>query len=479
MLELELKELIKDITEKKCEGQHIELKKAARGTPERLYDTLSSFSNQKGGGIIILGIDEKDDYNITGVYNAQDVIKKITEQCEQMEPIVRPLFTTCRVSGKTLVSVEISECDIYQKPCYYKGKGKFQGSYIRVGESDKPMTDYEIYSYEVFKRKIQDELRVDSRTKFEDLNQNSLNLYFSKIKENKKNLSSIENEKILSLQGITSDNKPTVAGELLFGIYPQSLFPQYGIIASVVSGLKIGDLGNEGERFIDDKRIEGTIGQMLDEAVLFVSRNMKHKIIMNEQGKRLDKYEYPIKAIREAILNALVHRDYSIHTENCPIRIIMFDDRIEIENPGGLFGRGSLDNLGNMGLDTRNPYIANALELIGVSENRYSGIPIMRMEMKNYSLQPPLFESNSGFFKVTFYNYPVMNEANGLNDLQILKFCSEPRTREELALHFGFESQSYFMKIFIQPLVEKGKIGLTLPNTPRSKNQKYYTISLT
>ena len=155
----------------------------------------------------------------------------------------------------------------------------------------------------------------------------------------------------------------------------------------------------------------------------------------------------------------------------------MFDDRIEIENPGGLFGRGRLDNLGNIGLDTRNPYLANALELLDVSENRYSGIPIMRREMENYSLQQPLFESNSGFFKVTFYNLPIVDETKGVDDNQILKYCLEPRTREELAKRFGFESQSYFMKLFIQPLVEKGKIGLTLPNTPKSKKQKYYTIS--
>lgn len=477
MLEQELIELINTISEKKCEGQHLEIKKAAKGTPEHLYDTLSSFSNQRGGGIIVFGIDEKNDFAISGIYNPQDLIKKVTEQCEQMEPPVRPLFTICKISKKVLVSAEISECDIYQKPCFYKGKGKFHGSYIRVGESDKPMTDYEIYSYEVFRRKIQDELRVDDRAKLDDLNPDSLNEYFSKIKKIKKNLSAIDNNKILALQGITQNNRPTVAGELLFGIYPQSLFPQYGIIASVVSGLKIGDLGNDGERFVNDKRFEGTIAQMLDEAVSFVARNMKHKIIMNEYGKRIDKHEYPIKAIREAILNALVHRDYSIHTENCPIRILMFDDRIEIENPGGLFGRGSIDNLGNIGLDTRNPYLANALELLDVSENRYSGIPIMRREMESYSLQQPLFESNSGFFRVTFYNSPIVDETKGIDDNQILKYCLEPRTREELAKQFGFESQSYFMKLFIQPLVEKGKIGLTLPNTPKSKKQKYYTIS--
>ena len=82
MLEQELIELIKTISEKKREGQHLEIKKAAKGTPEHLYDTLSSFSNQRGGGIIVFGIDEKNDFAISGIYNPQDLIKRVTEQCE-------------------------------------------------------------------------------------------------------------------------------------------------------------------------------------------------------------------------------------------------------------------------------------------------------------------------------------------------------------------------------------------------------------
>lgn len=121
-----------------------------------------------------------------------------------------------------------------------------------------------------------------------------------------------------------------------FSPYPQAYFPQLCITAIVVPGKEMGEIGNQGERFLDNQRIEGTISEMLESAIQFVNRNMRTKTIINPQtGKREDRTDYPITAIREAILNALVHRDYSIHTEGMPIQLIMFEDRVEIRNPGG------------------------------------------------------------------------------------------------------------------------------------------------
>src|SRR5690554_4570127 len=106
MLEEELRQLVRKITTEKCEKQHVELKKAQGGAPAKTYNTLSSFSNQSGGGTIIFGIDEEHDYKVVGVYDAQDLQKKVTEQSLQMEPVVRPLFTVAKVDGKIVVSAE-------------------------------------------------------------------------------------------------------------------------------------------------------------------------------------------------------------------------------------------------------------------------------------------------------------------------------------------------------------------------------------
>ena len=156
----ELKKLVLDIKTLKSESQTIELKSAAKGCPTRLFDTLSSFSNQDEGGILIFGIDENDYYAVKGVYDAQDLQNKVTEQCKQMEPAVRALFTLCEIEGNTVVSAEIPAVDISQRPVFYKGVGRIKGSYVRVGESDEPMSEYEIYSYEAFRKRIRNDLRT-------------------------------------------------------------------------------------------------------------------------------------------------------------------------------------------------------------------------------------------------------------------------------------------------------------------------------
>ena len=123
MLPEELNALIEKVITNKCELQYIELKKAGQGTPEKLYDTLSSFSNQYGGGTIIFGIDEKSGYQVTGVYDVQDLQTKVTQQALQMEPVVRPIFTVSEYMDKKIVSAEIAEIDINDKPCFYKAAG--------------------------------------------------------------------------------------------------------------------------------------------------------------------------------------------------------------------------------------------------------------------------------------------------------------------------------------------------------------------
>lgn len=475
MLEEELVQLAEKVISEKCEKQHIELKKAAGGTPSKLYDTLSSFSNQLGGGTIIFGIDEDSGYEVTGVYDAQDLQKKVMEQSLQMEPVVRPLFTVAQIKDKLIVSAEISECDIYDKPCFYKGTGRLRGSYIRVGDSDQLMTEYEIYSYEAFKRRIYDELRTVGRATKENLEKDNVTEYLIKLRRQKQNIVNLEDGRILETQGICQGDVPTLAGLMLLSEYPQEFFPQLSVTAMVVQGKEIGELGDDGERFVDNKRIEGTIPQMLEGTLAFVQRNMKVKTIITEEGTRADKPEYPIKAIREIILNALIHRDYSVHTDRSPIRLVMYEDRLELENPGGLYGRITVDDLGKASADTRNPYMAGALEIMINTENRFSGIPTIVAELKKAGMPAPVFIDRRGVFKVIFYKKAAAQSKDVDLEQEIVSYCITPRSREELAKRFGFETPTYFIKTYVAPLLTDGKIKMTIPDKPKSKFQKYYS----
>ena len=156
MLTEELLDLVRQTARQKAETQTLEVKAAHVGCPQRLYDSLSAFSNQDSGGILLFGVDESKGFEIVGVYDLQDLQKKVTEQCNQMEPPVRAVFTVAEVEGLPICSAEIPAIDLTERPCYYRGAGRVKGSFIRVGDADLPMTDYELYSYEAFRRHLHD-----------------------------------------------------------------------------------------------------------------------------------------------------------------------------------------------------------------------------------------------------------------------------------------------------------------------------------
>ena len=172
-------------------------------------------------------------------------------------------------------------------------------------------------------------------------------------------------------------------------------------------------------------------------------------------------------------MNALVHRDYSAHTETVPIRITMYNDRMEIQNSGGLYGRITIDSLGKVRPDTRNPTLANMLELLHITENRYSGIPTIIRECRNAGLPAPIFSANRGEFKVIFKKASQEERTVATSRAEdILEFCHIPRSRDELIRFVGY-SQYYTMSKIVKPLIESGKLIMTIPSKPKSHNQRY------
>lgn len=476
MNELELKELVVRIQNAKAEFQTVEVKRSKQNAPERLFDTLSSFSNQEQGGVIVFGLDESSGFAVTGVDDVQLLQKKVMEQCNQMEPPVRAVFTVTEYDGLYIVSAEIPPVDIAERPCFYKGKGRVKGSYIRIGDADQPMTEYEIYSFEAYRRKLRDDIRPIERAAITSLNQTKLDTYLLQLKTNKPNIAQLEDAQILELMGMVVDGQTTLAAQLLFGLYPQAYMPQLGIIAVSVPGNEIGDVDTDGSRFIDNQRIEGTIAEMLETALQFVRRNTHNRTIVDEvTGKRRDRTDYPMNAVREVILNALVHRDYSFHTEGTPIELAIFADRMTVRNPGGLYGRLTLDQLGKAQPDTRNPVLATALEIMNVTENRYSGIPTIRREMQEHGLPEPEFQTIHGEFIVTFRLQNPAAETDG-QTAQILEFCRIPRSRQELAKYLGLSSVTYAIKKYVFPLVEAGQLRMTHPDNPGSPQQRFVTV---
>ena len=417
-------ELANKICKQKAEEQTTELKSAQIGCPKRLYDTLSSFSNQDSGGILVFGIDENAAFQVVGVYDPQDLQKKVTEQCLQMEPPVRAVFTLAEYHGKTICAAEIPAIDITERPCYYRGAGRTKGSYIRVGDADLPMTDYELYSYEAFRKHLHDDERPVERATLQLLDMEKIQSYIEKIRVNRPGFSRLTQEQTMEMLNITRNGIPTLAAVLNF-----------------------------------------------------CRRNMKVKTIISKKtGIRTDKTEYPVDALREAILNALIHRDYSIHTEGTPVQIDFFTDRVEIHSPGSLYGRMSVEQLGIARPDLRNPALAVMAEILTAAEHRYSGIPTMRNAMKEYGLPAPKFENRRNEFVVTLYNKAEKETGSTEPADDLLAFCHEPKNRQEIAAFLGVKTVFYAIQHYVQPLLSAGKLAMTIPEKPKSRNQKYYTV---
>ena len=486
----EVLEIIDYLKKYKTETNTIEAKSAALGFPKKCYDTFSSFSNKRGG-IIIFGISEEQNFEIEGVYDLNDLQKKITSLCsDSMEPAIRADILPIEYENKKILAVKINEIDQNKKPCYYKPRGLKNGSYTRVGDRDELMTDYEIYALQSYNDHIFEDTRPTKRATIDDLNKENLKNYIDKLKMDRPHFAKNDFIKCLKICGIidNSNNQiyPTLAGTLIFGEYPQTFYPQLFIACAVIPGIELGDVGQNGERFIDNKRIEGTIEEMLEETINFLRRNMKTSVIVNSNGRRTDRTEYPLEALREAIANALIHRDYSTQTENAYISVYMYDNRIEILNPGTLYGTNKLEKLGTASvMEARNPTIVRILEEKGsVIENRHSGIPTMKRETKKYGLPEPEFYEERDSFKVVFRNNSIMDkdmQSGQVNQIEkykklVLEFCKSPKTTNEIKKYLGIKSRNYIRENVIKPLLESKLLGYTNKNHINASNQKYITL---
>ncbi|HWK89593.1 MAG TPA: ATP-binding protein, partial [Longimicrobium sp.] len=145
MTEEELHDTLRQLQQRATESPGVEAKSARDELPRKLWETMSAFSNSTGGGVLLLGVDERARFAVTGVANPAKLQADLASLCaDQMEPPLRPLITTWDVQGKAVISAEFPELDRAQKPCYYRGGGLPNGAFIRVGDGDRKLNAYEV-----------------------------------------------------------------------------------------------------------------------------------------------------------------------------------------------------------------------------------------------------------------------------------------------------------------------------------------------
>jgi len=420
MIRDELLQLISEVQQHQSELDDVDVKLAQRGTPQRLFELLSAFANRAGGGAILFGLDEEHNFEIVGVGNAHRLQEEIGHlAASEMEPALRPEFTVEEVDGKTVVAVEVSELSAEQKPCYYKPAGLQKGSYIRVGNTNRQMADYEIFGYVSARTQPTfDEEPVRDAT-IEDLNRGRLEEYLEQLRRVRPRATYLNQsfeqvlERLRIVQEVNGVLRPTLAGLLMFGEYSQAFEPQLVITFLHYYGTIETEKTPRGERFLDNRKFEGPIPEMVESVFNYVMASIRKSSLIEGLWRR-DIPEYPEEAVREAVINAVAHRDYSNFVRGSYIQIRLFADRLEIQSPGGLYGNVTEETL-EQEQSTRNRTLMRLMEdtqLRGnrhLVENRGTGILTMLEAMRRANLEPPRFQDKRSSFWVTFRNHTLLN----------------------------------------------------------------------
>ena len=414
MTRKELLQLIAEIQQHQSELDDVEIKSAQRGTPKRLYESLSAFANRTGGGVILLGLKESGDFGVVGVCNAHRLQEEISHLASsEMEPPLRVKFTVETVERKTIVVVEVPEVPPQGRPCYYKPAGLQKGSYIRVGNTNRKMTDYEIFGYVSSRAQPTFDEEPIREAEMEDLDREKLDEYLATLRKTRPQAGYLSRpfEQVLrQLRIVRKVNgvwKPTLAGLLVFGKYPQTFEPQMVITFVQYYGTSEDQKTPRGERFLDNKKFEGSIPDMVESAGKYVMASIRKSSLIEGLYRR-DIPEYPEEALREAVVNAVAHRDYSQFVRGSYIQIRLFADRLEIQSPGGLFGNVTEDTLEEE-QSTRNRVLMRLLEDLHLVENRGSGIQAMIGAMRQANLEPPRFTDKRTSFWVVFRSHTLMS----------------------------------------------------------------------
>ena len=410
----DLHQLVAEVQRQQSELDSVEVKAANGGTPKRLHLALSAFANRTGGGVLLFGLDEATNFSIVGVGNPHRLQEDLTALASaDMEPALRPTFEIDEIDGKVVVAAEIEEVPATQKPCYFKPAGLSNGAYIRVGNTNRQMTEYEVFGYLSAREQPTQDEEIISKATVKDLDDRLIDDYLNKLRQTRPNARYLQGAKedaltqlrILAPEGDIS--RPTLSGLLMFGIYPQGFFPQLRITFVQFYGTTETERTPKGERYLDNRSFEGPIADMINEAERHIYASMRKAALITGM-RRQDIPEYPPEALREALANAVAHRDYSPYTRGSYIQVRMFADKMEIQSPGGLFGNITIDNLDEE-QSTRNARLMRLMEDLHIVENRGNGIQSILQAMRDANLKPPGFDDKRASFWVTLHNHTLMD----------------------------------------------------------------------
>lgn len=354
---------------------------------EQIIKTMIAFCNYHGGKLII-GVE--DDLTVTGLSDKQ--LEECLEWVEKAVyeasfPPIIPSVSLQKIDDKTLLIIEVSSG--MNKPYYRRSEGIEKGTYIRLGRNTVRASPETIEELRWQSIGVHFETLPIHKATLEDLERKKITKFLEQRKNGADNTFSIETLKTYGL--VLSEHAhtyPTTAGMLIFGKAPQNFFPEAMCICTHFQG-------TEGRDVIATIDCEGDLFVQFNTAYDFILSRMTKSFKIDEL-QREEKLEIPKKAVREALLNAFVHRNYHISS---PIKIGIWADRIEIFSPGSFPGPIDVNNLRAGRSYIRNPHICKIFREAGYIEKLGSGFIVMLDSYRTYQLSPPQVIDGGDFVK--------------------------------------------------------------------------------
>ena len=373
--------------------------KGGKESSHSVMETVCAFANEPGlgGGYIILGIAEDKttlfpQYKSVNIDDPDKSQRDFVTQCSSMFNIpIRPKVSVETVYGNTVVKIKVDELPANQKPLFFKNEGLPHGAYRRVGPTDQKCTEDDLrIFYTDFKS--YDTTPVPG-TSLNDVDEHALKRYRSlreKVNPTAEELSYDDQELLESLGCLNKQNKNelNLAGLVLFGTSKalRSNFPMIRVDYIRVPGNQWVEDPDNRFTTID---MRGPLLTLLFRLIDAINADLPKGFLLSDDSLQANSIGLPTKALREAIVNAIMHRSYREHR---PIQVIRYDNRIEIRNPG--YSLKAEDRLGEPGSEARNPFIATVFHETNLAETKGSGIRAMRKLMDRAHLAPPTFESD-------------------------------------------------------------------------------------
>ncbi len=376
---------------------------------DEAIETIGAFSNAKGGTILI-GVE--DSGRVTGFKLGKKSIEDIANRIQYAtDPRLQPSISSLSYGTMSIIAIQVTA--ISGVPVSVRGR-----YFRRVGKTNQRMSHEEIMQRMILGSGLSWDAMLEPSATLNDLDKLQIEQFINNVKNKgrfpiPKQTNLTETLRKLHL---IRDNTPTRAALLLFGKKPETFFSS--------AFLKLGRFRSL-THIVDDREIHGPLFEQVDNTMTWFRERLQTEFIITDTPTRDVIWEYPLKAIREAITNAVCHRDY---TSLAHSQIKLYDERLEIKNAGNLPTALTpellLDEHDSM---PRNRKIAEAFFYAGFIERWGSGTLRIKEELASANLPPPKFESNAGHFKI------IIHQANTIKHDSALLIISH---RQEKALNY-------------------------------------------